>query len=150
MKPARSMNREAVACLCWKGEPDDPLYLIVKTDGKRWTFPKGHVKAGEEPRKAASRETREETGIGVKPERHPFTSYLYDGKDGEQTVMAYLARLDLSTEPTTAEHGRKVRWENFEWTVARLAHKRKTKYVAEHVRVLRLASQRLSPNLSRS
>jgi 8-oxo-dGTP diphosphatase len=47
-----------------------------------WTFPSGTIESGESPEDAAVRETREETGLGVRAEgiigsrRHPRTGRL--------------------------------------------------------------------------
>lgn len=39
------------------------LLVVRSSDGRRWLFPKGHVKRGESLGHAAARETREEAGI---------------------------------------------------------------------------------------
>ena len=68
------------------------ILLICDAKGE-WTFPKGHLEAGETPRAAAAREITEETGL------HSLTymdklipvSYLYT-RDGpvKKTVQYYL------------------------------------------------------------
>jgi len=40
---------------------------------KRWCFPGGGIKKGEDTKKAAARECKEETGIRCKPVGEPFT-----------------------------------------------------------------------------
>lgn len=37
--------------------------LLIQDAKNRWTIPKGHVEAGEEPKQTAEREIREETGL---------------------------------------------------------------------------------------
>ena len=37
--------------------------LLIQDAKKRWTIPKGHVEPGEEPKKTAEREIKEETGL---------------------------------------------------------------------------------------
>jgi 8-oxo-dGTP pyrophosphatase MutT (NUDIX family) len=41
-----------------------PRFLVIRSsDDLHWLFPKGHVEAGETPRRAAARELREEAGV---------------------------------------------------------------------------------------
>lgn len=41
-----------------------PRLAMILDPFHKWTFPKGHVEAGETPARAAERETREEIGVG--------------------------------------------------------------------------------------
>ena len=43
--------------------PDGARYLLILDGHGNWGFPKGHLKAGETPERAAYREVREETGL---------------------------------------------------------------------------------------
>jgi 8-oxo-dGTP diphosphatase len=38
-------------------------YLLIKDHENHWTIPKGHIEAGENPKEAALREIKEETGL---------------------------------------------------------------------------------------
>lgn len=40
------------------------VLLVRHRNGSHWSFPKGHVEAGEQERQTALREIREETGAG--------------------------------------------------------------------------------------
>jgi 8-oxo-dGTP pyrophosphatase MutT (NUDIX family) len=42
---------------------DGARYLLILDGHGNWGFPKGHVKTGETPERAAQREVREETGL---------------------------------------------------------------------------------------
>jgi putative (di)nucleoside polyphosphate hydrolase len=56
------------------------LLLCHVTGQRHWDLPKGGIHAGESPREAALRETREETGLDLAAEtlydlgRHPYTA----------------------------------------------------------------------------
>jgi len=42
---------------------EQPRFLLIKDSYDNWGFTKGHLEDGESPAEAASRETREETGL---------------------------------------------------------------------------------------
>lgn len=44
----------------------DGMVLLIRDRYGRWTFPKGHLEAGETERQAAIREVREETGLNCR------------------------------------------------------------------------------------
>ncbi len=52
---------------------EDGRVLVVKAHYKKyWSFPGGVIDAGETPRRAAARETQEEVGVSVDPDRLIF------------------------------------------------------------------------------
>ena len=85
-------------------------YLLLKhTNGGHWSFPKGHVEKGEQPRETAIRELEEETGLTVRKFVSEFrekTSYFFerDGQKIPKTVIYFLGtvsencRVELSSE----------------------------------------------------
>lgn len=48
-----------------EGEPAWHLLLLRHRSGGHWSFPKGHVEAGESPEATAQRELLEETGLNI-------------------------------------------------------------------------------------
>jgi 8-oxo-dGTP pyrophosphatase MutT (NUDIX family) len=85
-------------------------YLLLKhANGGHWSFPKGHVEEGEQPREAAIRELKEETGLAVRkfvPKFYEKTSYTFErnGLTVPKTVIYFLGtvsgdcRVELSPE----------------------------------------------------
>ncbi|MCX5797156.1 MAG: NUDIX domain-containing protein [Elusimicrobia bacterium] len=71
--------------------------LLVKVENLegevRWTFPKGHLEAGEGPRQAALREVEEETGWACRIQA-PLTTaryrFLRHGREVSKQVRWYL------------------------------------------------------------
>jgi diadenosine hexaphosphate hydrolase (ATP-forming) len=71
--------------------------LMIKVENLegdiRWTFPKGHLEAGEGPRQAALREVEEETGWACRI-RAPLTTaryhFLRNGQEVSKQVRWYL------------------------------------------------------------
>jgi 8-oxo-dGTP pyrophosphatase MutT (NUDIX family) len=50
--------------IVFRRDPDGaPRFLLIKDSYHHWGFPKGHLEADESPAFAATRETREETGL---------------------------------------------------------------------------------------
>jgi 8-oxo-dGTP pyrophosphatase MutT (NUDIX family) len=49
--------------IVFRHDADPVRYLLVKDRFGRWTFPKGHIEAGENSEEAALREVAEETGL---------------------------------------------------------------------------------------
>lgn len=89
-------------------EGKDRTYLLVRssTDPTHWVFPKGHIKPGESPEKAALREVREEAGV-----KAMIISTLRESefmKENENVrVLYFVMRYQGSTQ---AEENRDVKW----------------------------------------
>ena len=93
-------ERAIVAAVCHRRVADAVELLLVRTtEGKRWTFPKGHVEPGERRPEAAAREALEEAGVAGDVAATPFTHYRYPGTradEGESVVAAYLLAVPSS------------------------------------------------------
>ena len=59
------MKREKSCGVLVLRQQEDELYVVLLRHrfGGHWSFPKGHVEAGESERQTALREVREETGL---------------------------------------------------------------------------------------
>lgn len=84
--------------------------LIYRGNHNDYSFPKGHLEAGETPEEAAIREVREETGLltGVIRELKP-EEYL-NSKSAEETILhMYLLEI-VSGELTIENKGDRLIW----------------------------------------
>ena len=72
------------------------LVQVKNLKGKKiWTFPKGHIEAGETPRQAALREVLEETGykaVIVRPMIHVKYAFTFQGNYVKKMVQWYLMK----------------------------------------------------------
>jgi 8-oxo-dGTP pyrophosphatase MutT (NUDIX family) len=59
----RDTAPHAAGCVIFNATPDGPRILLIFDQYGQWTFPKGHLEAGESSAAAAIREVYEETGI---------------------------------------------------------------------------------------
>lgn len=99
----------ALAAVWW----DDRLLLVKNSYRSFYTLPGGYVHPGEDPRRAASRELREETGVVL--DASSF-SHAYHGTHPfefrKDTLDIYETRIDH--EPTIHVDHREVVWADFE------------------------------------
>ena len=59
----RNTAPHAAGCVVFRTNPDGVHVLVIFDQYGQWTFPKGHLEAGETSAEAAVREVYEETGI---------------------------------------------------------------------------------------
>jgi 8-oxo-dGTP pyrophosphatase MutT (NUDIX family) len=145
--------KDVVAAVCHRwGESGIELLLVRTQGGKRWTFPKGHVEAGERPWHAAAREAQEEAGAEGDVSTTPLTRYLYPdtrGGRGESEVAAYLLAVTDQRPPEGKERHRQPTWVSPDEAVRLLAEgNREPRYADEHERVVREAVSALSQQAS--
>lgn len=140
-------SQPIAAAICYRHKNKSIEFLLVRTkDGKRWTFPKGHVESNppETPWAAAMREAGEEAGVIGYIKKEPFTCYAYyKGKPGqEDMVAAYLMRVESEDVPEEPE--REPHWFSPEEAAKKLAEQRsEQKYIKEYERVISEAQARI-------
>ncbi len=86
--------------------------LIVKRGNDLWEFPGGGVDWGEDPQKAAIRETKEETGLDATNVRMvTITSATYEKGDDEKhsVYVVYKGETDSEDVKLSGEH-KEYRW----------------------------------------
>jgi 8-oxo-dGTP pyrophosphatase MutT (NUDIX family) len=139
---------QVVAAVCYRRADAGVEFLLVRTKGgRRWTFPKGHVKRDELPWQAAAREAKEEAGVEGEVATSPFARYLYpntrvDPSTGSpSSVAAFL--LAVVSQADADETFREPQWFAPKDAVPKLAEGREPTYAAEHARVVRAALEAL-------
>src|ERR1700693_3453733 len=67
---------EQVAAICYRLGKRGIEFLLVRTRGRRWTFPKGSVESGLTHAQAAALEAFEEAGVHGRIEEAAFARYV--------------------------------------------------------------------------
>jgi|KBSMisStaDraftv2_1062788.scaffolds.fasta_scaffold343815_2 8-oxo-dGTP pyrophosphatase MutT (NUDIX family) len=139
---------EQVAAVCYRVRKASIEFLLVRTRGSRWTFPKGGVMAGLTSAQAAALEAYEEAGVHGRMEEEAFARYLRTRRAGRRdrieidvAVSAHLCEV-LRLEPPR-ESKRNPRWFSIEKTRQRLREERSSEHAEELVRVLDRAVTRI-------
>jgi 8-oxo-dGTP pyrophosphatase MutT (NUDIX family) len=144
-EPKNPVDR--VAAVCYRRVGESVEFLLVRTTkGSHWTFPKGHVEAGEAPWAAAQREALEEAGVrgSIVPEPciiFPYEKRRADGRRVELTVAAYL--LHVESDRDTPEPGRDPTWFPPDQAKQKLAQGRAPRYQQAYSRVIDEACKNL-------
>lgn len=95
----------------------DQLLLIRRTDNGNWSLPGGAVDIGETIRQAATRETREETGIeseitgisGIYTNPDHVIEYTSDGEVRQEFSIVLTAKA-IAGRPTPSDESSQVVW----------------------------------------
>ncbi len=80
-----------VAAVCYRVHEDAVEFLLVKTRGGRWTFPKGSAEPGLTHAQAAALEAFEEAGVHGRMEEASFTRYVYRKRGSVRYLQADLS-----------------------------------------------------------
>lgn len=140
------------AAVCYRPTAQGVEFLLVRTKGwPAWTFPKGHLQAGETPARAARREAKEEAAAFGRIEAQAFTRYRRRawrplGLPIEVCVESFLMEVESEGPRGSAE--RWTAWFPAEEAAARLAENQEPAYAREHRRVIKEAMATLRRRLA--
>jgi 8-oxo-dGTP pyrophosphatase MutT (NUDIX family) len=139
-------RRSIVAAVCYRETDQGVEFLLVRTRGGRWTFPKGGVERGESRANAAVREAREEAGVFGNVDSEPFAVYSYRkanwcGWMQLVTVETFLCRVIEAVQPE--ESFRDPSWLNAEEAKTRLGEDRPSGLGDELKQIIDFAVDRL-------
>jgi 8-oxo-dGTP pyrophosphatase MutT (NUDIX family) len=138
-------EERAAGAVLFREEGGRRLFLLLRhQQGGHWGFAKGRIEQGESALEAATREIREETGIGdVQPMTDISLTSRYpvfrDGRSLMKTVTYFAARVQGSAVRLSSEHT-DGRWVAIDAAMRILTH-------AESRRVLLAVEEALSRRL---
>jgi len=137
-----------VAAVCYRKRGDEVEFLLVNTNGGKWTFPKGSTEPRLSHSQAAEQEAIEEAGAVGVIEPHHFHLYLHSkgvfwqpGGVREFVVKAFLLEVNELRPPL--EEVRRPAWFTAEDAKRKLAKGREVKYARELEAVIDRALARI-------
>ncbi len=145
----RLKNCEQVAAVCYRVRDGEVEFLLVRTRGGRWTFPKGCAEPGLTHAQAAALEAFEEAGVHGRMEEASFASYTHRKRTSvgskarvkDLVVTAYLC--EVRRLETPSELNRRPTWFSAEKAKKQLRDGRKDDYGAEQARIVNRAAARI-------
>ena len=138
---------EQVAAVCFRVDRQGIEFLLVRTRGGRWTFPKGCTEPGLTHAQAAALEAFEEAGVHGRMEESSFARYTHRKGGGrkserrEVAVHAYLCEVRRLARPK--EGDRYPTWFSAEKAKRRLQEDRELLYGMEILRIIDAAVARI-------
>jgi 8-oxo-dGTP pyrophosphatase MutT (NUDIX family) len=127
----RLRGSEQVAAVCYRLGKHGIEFLLVRTRGGHWTFPKGSVESGLTHAQAAALEAFEEAGVHGRIEEAAFARYVRVKRAGgrrdiEVAINAHLCEVSRLAAPE--ESGRRPTWFSSEKAKKRLKQDRAADY----------------------
>jgi len=133
-------ERIHVAAVCYRLKGDEPEFLLVRTRGGRWTFPKGGVDGDATNADAAAREAYEEAGVTGRVESNAFHRYVHSKRGRIRArravvpVHAHLCEVERLVSPK--EGHRDPTWFSADKARRRLRENRKPELASEVIQVI--------------
>jgi 8-oxo-dGTP pyrophosphatase MutT (NUDIX family) len=138
---------QQVAAVCYRVRDRAVEFLLVRTRGGRWIFPKGNAEPGLTHAQAAALEAFEEAGVHGRMEEACFSRYSRRSEPSERasqktvTVNAHLCEVSRLESPQ--ESGRTPTWFSAEKTKRLLREDRSPEYGSDLVRIINRAVARV-------
>jgi 8-oxo-dGTP pyrophosphatase MutT (NUDIX family) len=137
---------EQVAAVCYRFRGGKIEFLLVRTRGRRWTFPKGGAEPGLTHAQAAALEAFEEAGVHGRIEEAAFAKYVRLKNDSprrsaEMVVSAHLCEVSRLEPPQ--ESNRNRTWFSIDRAKLSLRENRRPEYGSELARVVDRAAARI-------
>lgn len=106
-------NEKSCGALIYRKPPEGKTQLLVLKHkfGGHWSFPKGHMEAGETERQTALREVKEETGLDIRIREGFHQSVQYFPMPGiRKQVVYFLAEAMPGQAVPQEEEISEIRW----------------------------------------
>jgi len=144
----RLRGSEQVAAVCYRIGKAGLEFLLVRTRGRHWTFPKGSVESGLTHAQAAALEAFEEAGVHGRIEETAFARYIRlktgrnrRGSELEVVINAHLCEVSRLESPE--ETNRNPTWFSAEKAKRKLREERAADYGDDLARIVDRAVARI-------
>jgi len=137
---------EQVAAICYRLGKRGIEFLLVRTRGRRWTFPKGSAESGLTNAQAAALEAFEEAGVHGRIEETAFTRYIRvkrPGRSSEVEVIINAHLCEVSRLAVPEEDDRHPTWFSADKAKKRLKQDRDHDYGDDLARIVDRAVARI-------
>ena len=147
---------QQVAAVCYRVRNDSVEFLLVRTRGGRWIFPKGNAEPGLTHAQAAALEAFEEAGVHGRMEEACFSRYSRrkesnsSERASQKTVTVNAHLCEVSRLESPQESGRTPTWFSAEKTKRLLREDRSPDYGSDLVRIINRALTRIELSRQRS
>lgn len=144
----RLRGSEQVAAICYRLGKSGIEFLLVRTRGRRWTFPKGSVESGLTHAQAAALEAFEEAGVHGRIEEAAFARYVrvkagYNRQSTEIEIVIHAHLCEVSRLAAPEEADRNPTWFSAEKAKRRLRQDRAAGYGDDLARIVDRAVARI-------
>jgi len=143
---------EQVAAVCYRVRGAEIEFLLVRTGGGHWTFPKGGVEPGLTHAQAAALEAFEEAGVHGRMEEASFARYVRRKRRGSRVSVTSDSQNEIGTSAHLCEVLRLVQpqesdrnptWFSVEKAKKKLLEGRTSEFGIELIRVIDRAVGRI-------
>ena len=119
-------------------ENKEQILLIKHSNSGHWSFPKGHVEAGETEVETAVREIKEETGVDANIDTRFRTVVTYSPKkDVIKDVVYFFATADCYETEKQEEEVSEVRWVDIDKALGSVSYKNDKELVRKAINFYR-------------
>lgn len=132
-----------VAAVCYRASKNGVEFLLVRTRGGRWIFPKGSAEPGLTHAQAAALEAFEEAGVHGRMEEASFTRYLRRKRNSGAEIVVEVHLCEVLRLDRAPEAGRDPTWYSSEKAMKKLRENRADEHGEQLARVIEQAVQRI-------
>jgi 8-oxo-dGTP pyrophosphatase MutT (NUDIX family) len=145
MTEARARRETSAGGVVYRIVEGTPRFLLIRDSYKNWGFPKGHLKKGEAPDRAALREVAEETGLEELELHAPLGTiswtFRFRGRRIDKDCHFFLMGSPAGeTAPQRAEGITACRWLAADEAMRKLSYENAREVLARALDAVRLAS----------